>query len=223
MGEYSVGIATRERIYSVCEELFYKKGIQATSYSDICEAADVNRGLIPYHFKSKTNIAVLIYRGFLESMEKAVQDKWNPSEVGGPVYHCLVELFMFRLFAENAKICRFYSEIEFDEEFHETTFAVQGEVMRSMAQGGGSTISDDALRTVVAMAEGTEMELVWAILTGYIREPIEDLVRRDFECCYTLLGIDLAKSRAWCDEALKIAEGFKMTCDKHFKCRIVKL
>ena len=60
MGEYAVGVATRTRIYRVCKGLFYEKGIKATSYNDICEAADINRGLIPYYFKSKNKYR---YRG----------------------------------------------------------------------------------------------------------------------------------------------------------------
>ncbi|WP_270296025.1 hypothetical protein [Eggerthella sinensis] len=28
MGEYAVGVATRTRIYRVCKELFYRKGIK---------------------------------------------------------------------------------------------------------------------------------------------------------------------------------------------------
>jgi TetR/AcrR family transcriptional regulator, transcriptional repressor for nem operon len=47
------GAENRERIVAAADRLFYEKGFQATSFSDIAEAAGVPKGNFYYYFKSK--------------------------------------------------------------------------------------------------------------------------------------------------------------------------
>lgn len=222
MGEYAVGVATRNRIYRVCKQLFYEKGIKATSYNDICEAASVNRGLIPYYFKSKNNIAIEVLGDFVDSMEGAVNEWWGPDEMVQPERNIMIELLMFRLLDEDVNACRFYSEIRSDGAFHASTLKIQDDVMRALAQGSGVQVSDAALRTVTSMVEGTETELVQAVYHGYLQESIEDMVRRDISCCFFLLGADPKTVDGWCDHVFSLAEGITMECDERFECRVVE-
>ena len=60
MEQYQNGAETKEQILRACQTLFYEKGYEETTYNDICALAHVNRGLIPYHFKSKDAIKQLI-------------------------------------------------------------------------------------------------------------------------------------------------------------------
>ncbi len=50
------GEKTRNEIIECAKNLFYHKGFEATSFSDIVAAAQVNRGNIYHHFKSKDDI-----------------------------------------------------------------------------------------------------------------------------------------------------------------------
>lgn len=221
MGEYSVGVATRQRIYHESKELFYKQGIKATSYNDICEAADVNRGLIPYYFKSKNNIAIEVLGEFVDNMENAVGTRWGEGEMNQPELNIMIELLMFRLLAEDECACRFYSEIRSDGAFHESTLKIQDDVMRTLAAGSGVEVSEAALRTITSMVEGTETELVQAVYHGYLQESIEDMVRRDISCCFFLLGADAKEVEAWCDHAFSLAEGLTLKCNERFECKVV--
>lgn len=223
MGEYAVGVATRQRIYRETKKLFYEQGIKATSYNDICEAAEVNRGLIPYYFKSKNNIAIEVLGEFVDNMEEAVDAWWDPKEMVQPERNIMIELLMFRLLAEDERACRFYSEIRADGAFHESTLKIQDDVMRTLAEGSGVKVSDAALRTITSMVEGTETELVQAVYHGYLQEGIEDMVRRDISCCFFLLGADPKTVDGWCDHVFSLAEGLTMTCNEHFECRVAKL
>jgi len=47
------GAENRERIVAAADRLFYEKGFQATSFSDIAEAAGVPKGNFYYYFKTK--------------------------------------------------------------------------------------------------------------------------------------------------------------------------
>lgn len=221
MGEYAVGVATRRRIYEVAKRLFYEKGVKKTSYNDICEAAEVNRGLIPYYFKSKNNIAAEVHEEFVVNMENAILSQWG-DELSQPERNIMTELFEFRLLASDENICRFYSEVRTNDDFQESTLGVQAAVMEELVEGASIDISPEALRTVVVMVQGTETELVQAVRYDYLSEDIDTIVRRDIRCCYFLLGMELAQVDAWCDHAFSLAEGLTMTCDDSFQCKVVK-
>ena len=222
MGGYSVGIATRQRIYEESKRLFYEKGVKATSYTDICAAAEVNRGLIPYHFKSKSGIAIEVLVEFVGNMERAVTRWLEPYETVQPERNIAIELLMFRMLAGNVNACRFYSEIHADDAYREKSLDIQADVMSAFAQGSGVEVSPQALNTVTAMVEGTETELVRLVHTGLLQESIDDMVRRDVACCYFLLGADIDQVRAWCDRAYELAEGYTMTCNERFECVVIE-
>ncbi len=64
MAMASRGDNNRQRIVAAADELFYVKGFNHTSFSDIADAAGVARGNFYYYFKSKDDIleAVLARR-----------------------------------------------------------------------------------------------------------------------------------------------------------------
>ncbi len=224
MGAYAVGIATRNKIYQVAKGLFYEKGIKATSYNDICSAADVNKGLIPYYFKSKNNIAELVLNDFIKSLETAVGTYWQNASISHAMLDTLIELMQFRLLARDERACRFYHEIMSESfVFEQATKDIQTYVMRRYMDDFGVSVPDAQLATVVAMVQGTERELVRLVYTGALSESIEDMVRRDMLCCFHLLGIDNADAEESIDHAFKLAEGLTLVSDSMFNCRIERL
>ncbi len=63
MAQYKTGRNTKEKIIEVSKSLFYEKGYNDTSFNEICAKAEVNSGLISYHFKGgKCEIAKKIYK-----------------------------------------------------------------------------------------------------------------------------------------------------------------
>lgn len=219
MGEYSVGVATRNKIYEVARRLFYDKGIKATSYKDICEAAEVNRGLIPYYFKTKDALAALVLKDYFESLERAVDAHW--SGLDQAVRNVLIEIFQFKLLESNENVLRFYGEVFSDGAFHAATVEEECEVIRQMCEGTGAKLSPAATETVARMLNGTESELVLALKEGAMREPLEDYVRRDLLTCYFLLDVPSERASVWIDKGFEMARGLTMTCDGEFACSVV--
>ncbi len=222
MGEYAVGAATRRRIYEVAKRLFYEKGVKATSYTDICEAADVNRGLIPYYFKSKSNIAMQVLEEFVDSMEAAVDARWAPDEMVQPERNMMIELLMFRLLVQDDALCRFYSEMLTESAYTATTLRIQTTVMETLVSGAETGIDPASLRTVIAMVQGTENELVRLVYSNMLEESIESMVRRDIRCCFFLLDADMHRVDAWWDHVIELAEGLALSCDDRFQCEVVR-
>ncbi|MDH5192012.1 MAG: TetR/AcrR family transcriptional regulator, partial [Gammaproteobacteria bacterium] len=50
------GEANRQHIVDVADNLFYQKGYNQTSFTDIAEASEIPRGNFYYYFKTKDEI-----------------------------------------------------------------------------------------------------------------------------------------------------------------------
>lgn len=60
------GEETRKRLVSTARELFRHQGFNRTSVDDISRAAQVNRGLLYFHFKNKQGLAAATLDDTLE-------------------------------------------------------------------------------------------------------------------------------------------------------------
>ncbi len=70
------GEALRQRIIAVADELFYQKGYENTSFSDIANAVGISRGNFYYHFKSKDEILTAVIGARIAGIG-AMLEEWN--------------------------------------------------------------------------------------------------------------------------------------------------
>lgn len=73
MGKYQNGLETQEKILDACRTLFYEKGYDKTTFSDICKMTGINQSAIHYHFKSKENLLQLIYSATVKKNNELVE------------------------------------------------------------------------------------------------------------------------------------------------------
>jgi len=62
------GDALRQRIVAAADQLFYEKGYENTSFSDIAKTVDISRGNFYFHFKCKDDILSAV----LQTRQKAI-------------------------------------------------------------------------------------------------------------------------------------------------------
>ncbi len=74
---------TRQRIVNAANQLFYRKGYNRTSFTDIVEGADVPRGNIYYYFKTKDEMLLAVVNQRLEVIT-GMLTKWE-SEIIQPI------------------------------------------------------------------------------------------------------------------------------------------
>ncbi len=74
MGEK--GETNRQRIVQAADDLFYQKGYEATSFSDIAEAVGIARGNFYYYFKTKNDILVAVLQKRRDDI-RAMLDEWD--------------------------------------------------------------------------------------------------------------------------------------------------
>ncbi len=68
--------STRDHIVAAADDLFYRRGFDATSFADIAEAVSISRGNFYYHFKTKDEILdAVIQRRLVKT--RAMLDAWE--------------------------------------------------------------------------------------------------------------------------------------------------
>ena len=69
---------TRQRITDAANQLFYRKGYNRTSFTDVVEQANVPRGNIYYYFKTKDDILKAVIGQRLETISTMLSE-WDRS------------------------------------------------------------------------------------------------------------------------------------------------
>lgn len=93
---------TRDHIIEAADRLFYEKGYEHTSFSDIADAVRISRGNFYYHFKSKDEILDAVIALRLANTRNML-DRWE-SQGERPLDR--IRSFIHILIANRAKIKR---------------------------------------------------------------------------------------------------------------------
>ncbi len=67
---------TRDQVVEAADHLFYRKGYEHTSFSDIAEAVGISRGNVYFHFKAKDEILDAVIGRRLAST-RTMLDRWE--------------------------------------------------------------------------------------------------------------------------------------------------
>ena len=66
-------LSTRDRIVRAADDLFYRRGFEATSFTDIAEAVEISRGNFYHHFKSKDEILDAVVQSRLTGTRRMLE------------------------------------------------------------------------------------------------------------------------------------------------------
>lgn len=99
---YQAGLRTRQLILDVSKKLFYSKGYIKTTYTDISEAADMNRGLIPYHFKNKQTLGFSVCMDIINNTLQAVSDMLDTDSLSDDLVAALNIVSFYKLLSNRS-------------------------------------------------------------------------------------------------------------------------
>lgn len=109
MSNYANGLNTRNLVLKAARELFYENGYVNTSFSQICQKAGLNSGLVVYHFGGKAQIAHDIYQSVIQSQCDPLYNHYvNEDKI---VLSILSLYTHYYLFFKDAKFRRFSAEV----------------------------------------------------------------------------------------------------------------
>ncbi|MEM7368525.1 MAG: TetR/AcrR family transcriptional regulator [Bacteroidota bacterium] len=85
----------KEKVLEVASRLFAEQGFEKTSMANICEAANVSKGLVYHHFKSKNEILLEIFSSTTRHMME--MNESGTEEVAGNRIVSLIERIFSQL------------------------------------------------------------------------------------------------------------------------------
>src|SRR5262245_6448979 len=94
---------TRDHIVDAADQLFYRRGYEHTSFSDIADVVQISRGNFYYHFKSKDEILEAVIDARLANTRKMLE-RW---EIEGNEPADRIRSFIHILIANRADIKRY--------------------------------------------------------------------------------------------------------------------
>lgn len=94
---------THANIVEAADQLFYRRGYEQTSFSDIADAVQISRGNFYYHFKSKDEILDAVINLRLTNTRKMLE-RW---EIEGKRPEDRIRSFIHILIANRTKIKRY--------------------------------------------------------------------------------------------------------------------
>jgi TetR/AcrR family transcriptional repressor of nem operon len=94
---------TRDQIVDAADQLFYRRGYEHTSFSDIADVVQISRGNFYYHFKTKDEILEAVINARLANTRKMLE-QW---EIEGKQPADRIRSFIHILLANRADIKRY--------------------------------------------------------------------------------------------------------------------
>lgn len=178
---------TREQIVDAADALFYQRGFERTSFSDIANAVQISRGNFYYHFKSKDEIleAVIALR---VDRTRAMLARW---EEDGSTPEARIRSFIAILVVNGAKIRHYGCPVgtlctELAKLDHAARGAAnelftlfRGWLSRQFARLGRAADADDLAMHLLARSQGI------ATMANAFRD--EAFVQREVESLYVWL------------------------------------
>lgn len=171
MAAYKNGLDTKKQIVNAAKKLFYEKGYEETTISEICRMTGINQGSVYYHFKTKQNIKHTLAKIIGEDTIRK-----NYEEAGRytlDVYEVVLlgNFFFWYKFFSNVHYRKF-SIISFNETLHDDTIWYQ-ELIFSFLHAESvkrdledQTENNDALNIIAAIGSD-------AMLVQYFAEHID--------------------------------------------------
>lgn len=197
---YLVGEQTKRKIFKVSRLLFYKQGLDETTYDDISKLAKVNRALIPYYFKNKKNLARLVFQRFIDDYYDACDKLMLGSSLSDEVRTAVYMFGYYRLMRDRnlAKfLIQLHSELDYDERM-----VISEKKFFDTINPNFSRLPESEYRILSQMDYGIEKELIRILYYqdhndpdklsstefhlilgyfGYNKEMIEDIIQETIQ------------------------------------------
>jgi AcrR family transcriptional regulator len=214
--KYNNGKITETNIINTCKKLFWKKGYRNTTYTDICSKVNIHPGSITHHFKSKNNIARIIFDDLMNIFYEKTFELFPDED---KMQQVIVAMGMYqKLLFLNANFRRFTAEYS-------------SELIHAIALQDYVNTASQAYQVTVEKVGKKKADFLFTAYKGmdcyiepYINEHIDELTFEDiFEYIsgiyYQFLPEDELKSRL--ERALKSLEDVTVEC-KGFDFLIVR-
>lgn len=182
---YMNEVLTRERIIKEADRLFYERGYDSTTFSDIAETVGISRGNFYHHFKTKGDILAAVIDKRLAERQRLL-DAWEAQNDDAA---SRIRSFIHILVMNQSKIMRYGCPVgTLCIELSKLDHPLQGEANKVMdlfrtwlcrqfeALGSGTSAEDFAMH-VLAFSQGVAVLASTYEDTAFIQREVERMCR----------------------------------------------
>lgn len=128
---YQAGLQTKQLILDVSKNLFFTKGYTNTTYSDISNAAGINRGLIPYHFTNKQSLGICVCNAILNQAYEMIKETLDTSSLSDDLSGAL-EIYSFYHLLNNHVFSKLLLSVMNDKNYSLFEISEETEVIKKL-------------------------------------------------------------------------------------------
>lgn len=174
---------TRQRLLDVAAARFADRGYDATSFSDLVEASGLSRGAFYFHFDSKRDLALEVFRDRQRRLQEAVMERVDP-QLPALDRFCQLWIERARVIADDPSLgClrKVASALADDPDLRDELAEVHARPVRLMAEMLAEAQRDGALRGDLDPGEIAEVAMATVVGIDEVSDResgMADLVRR---------------------------------------------
>ncbi|WP_193708424.1 TetR/AcrR family transcriptional regulator [Alkalibaculum sporogenes] len=221
MATYDNGLNTKETIINSCKKLFYENGYVKTTYSDICEDANINQGSIYYHFKRKNNIAGIIYCDFLSQNKKFIHNIIG-DKYGLQICTAVEIRNYWNMFLNDEKAKKFYYEIAKERIVVESFKETGEEFFRLHRKEYNLDIDDEKLKLINLSSSAIESECIIGLIDNYIHLTIDGVSDFEIRTIYEFMEVSYKRIEEILRISKEIYSKMNVRMNKYFKLELMK-
>lgn len=201
---YIVGEQTKNKILEESKKLFYQNGYTKTTYSEISAIANINRALIPYHFKNKQILGIEIYRQIISDFYKIIDNVLDTQQFDSDFVSAIHTISYYRLLSANPAFIRFLSELQTDE--NASLFSQEDEKTYLISLGSKfANLKTNELELLTQMHIGIKTKMVNVLCEEESTIDANEVSRIHIQLLMRYAGYSVKKIDELIDAAIEIA------------------
>lgn len=204
------GAQKRQQIYDTAKHLFYEYGYKDTSYVNIKNELNINKGLIPYHFKSKFELGWSIYKETQKETQIILESYITKSKI---LLALACEYFFEQLIAANKKYARFCYELYSQPEASEYLIEEQYDYLKIFKDELLEPIDDEHFKITALLTSGIDLQIVRGTYLNIIKKDSLDAFRMSIKFLLLELGYSITQIEEYIDIISNIKLNLYMTDD----------
>ena len=224
MGSYQKGIETKNSIVEASRELFYNNGYRNTTMRQIAKGAECGLGLMTYYFKSKADIAAIIYTAIRTELHEKLKPIYSYDE--NPKLHIIINAMIdLFLILTNKQYGTFYNEICYEESVIRRQ---KGSIMQLMNRYASMSHSTDAklhnykydldLHILLAI----KPQIVFAFHNSHTDIPVKFAIEYFINKYLYILGEDVNKIKELSETGISELDSLNIGMHKNYNINIGK-
>ncbi|MCI2059225.1 MAG: TetR/AcrR family transcriptional regulator [Oscillibacter sp.] len=220
MATYTKGELTNRTILSAAEELFYERGYLSSSCTDVAQRAKVNPGLIHYYFKTKKNIALAVYNGFLSQIMERTAEFFPQEDL--LVRIAVENRILWKLLECDPAFLRFLSEISTEQIPLDISQSAGEEYLRAINAELTAPVDDKMLRLLCQCSIASESQLILAYAGSACSFTAEALAEMDICILFKLVSMPYQRIQSILNRSRKLMRDLTITADPAFRIAVIR-